>query len=181
MALHHGEVQTRRREGDGATIVAGSEAVLGRRAWSRTFTGQIWVTEEFRDELARQPSLWRTSPATLPGGEERVNAKRAASPTCGFASIVWSSELSSKHLESKPLESGHAAVNGIAPPRGGQPTPLTIFSVANHPVRAAVRLEGTPRPAQRSRGAAARQTVRAERRRRQTPTSTVVAMAAPST
>jgi hypothetical protein len=42
--------------------------------------GQIWATEEFRAQLARQPSLWRTSPVTLSGGDERFNAKKGDEP-----------------------------------------------------------------------------------------------------
>jgi class 3 adenylate cyclase len=81
VALHYGEVLTRRRESDGATAVAGGEAVLcAVRVEPQVEPGQIWVTEEFRDQLARQPSLWRTSPVTLPGGEERFNAKKGDEP-----------------------------------------------------------------------------------------------------
>ena len=81
VALHHGEVLTRRRESDGATVVAGGEAVLcAVRVEPHVEPGQIWATEEFRAQLARQPSLWRTSPVTLPGGEERFNAKKGDEP-----------------------------------------------------------------------------------------------------
>ena len=81
VALHHGEVLTRRRVSDGATVVAGGEAVLcAVRVEPHVEPGQIWVTEEFRNQLARQPSLWRTSPVTLPGGEERFNARKGDEP-----------------------------------------------------------------------------------------------------
>jgi class 3 adenylate cyclase len=81
VALHHGEVLTRRRETDGATVVAGGEAVLcAVRIEPHVEPGQIWATEEFRAQLARQPSLWRTSPVTLPGGDERFNAKKGDEP-----------------------------------------------------------------------------------------------------
>lgn len=81
VALHHGEVLTRRRESDGATVVGGGEAVLcAVRVEPHVEPGQIWATEEFRAQLARQPSLWRTSPVTLPGGEERFNAKKGDEP-----------------------------------------------------------------------------------------------------
>jgi class 3 adenylate cyclase len=81
VALHHGEVLTRRRESDGATAVAGGEALLcAARIEPYVEPGQIWVTEEFRDQLARQPSLWRTSPVVLPGGEERFNARKGDEP-----------------------------------------------------------------------------------------------------
>jgi class 3 adenylate cyclase len=81
VALHHGEVLTRRRESDGATVVAGGEAVLcAVRVEPHVEPGQIWVTEEFRAQLARQPSLWRTSPVTGPGGDERFNARKGEEP-----------------------------------------------------------------------------------------------------
>jgi hypothetical protein len=38
------------------------------------------VTEHFHDQLRRQPSLWRTSPVVLPGGEERFNARKGEEP-----------------------------------------------------------------------------------------------------
>ena len=81
VALHHGQVLTRRRESDGATAVAGGEAVLcAVRVEPHVEPGQIWVTEEFRDQLTRRPSLWRTSPVALPGGEERFNARKGDEP-----------------------------------------------------------------------------------------------------
>ena len=81
VALHHGEVLTRRRESDGATTVAGGEAVLcAVRVEPHVEPGQIWVTEEFREQLARQPSLWRTSPVALPDGEARFNARKGDEP-----------------------------------------------------------------------------------------------------
>jgi class 3 adenylate cyclase len=77
IALHYGEVLTRRREGDAAVIVVGGEAVLcAARVEPHVQPGQIWTTEEFREQLARQPSLWRTTPATGPGGDERFNVKK---------------------------------------------------------------------------------------------------------
>jgi len=81
VALHHGDVLTRRRESDGATAVAGGEAVLcAVRVEPHVEPGQIWVTEEFRAQLARRPSLWRTSPVTLPGGDERLNVRKGDEP-----------------------------------------------------------------------------------------------------
>jgi hypothetical protein len=38
--------------------------------------GQIWATEEFRAELIREPSLWRTTPLTAPDGGDRINVKK---------------------------------------------------------------------------------------------------------
>jgi class 3 adenylate cyclase len=81
VALHHGEVRTRRRESDGATVVAGGEAVLcAVRVEPHVEPGQIWATEEFRAQLARHPSLWRTSPVVMPGGEEHFNARKGDEP-----------------------------------------------------------------------------------------------------
>ncbi len=81
VALHHGDVLTRRRESDGATAVAGGEAVLcAVRVEPHVEPGQIWATEEFRAQLARRPSLWRTSPVTLPGGDERLNVRKGDEP-----------------------------------------------------------------------------------------------------
>jgi class 3 adenylate cyclase len=81
VALHHGEVRTRRRAHDDATEVAGGEAVLcAVRVEPHVEPGQIWATEEFRAQLGRHPSLWRTSPVTLPGGEQRFNARKGDEP-----------------------------------------------------------------------------------------------------
>jgi class 3 adenylate cyclase len=81
VALHHGDVLTRRRESDGATAVAGGEAVLcAVRVEPHVEPGQIWATEEFRAQLAGRPSLWRTSPVTLPGGDERLNVRKGDEP-----------------------------------------------------------------------------------------------------
>lgn len=79
VALHHGEVLTRRRESDGMIVVAGGEAVLcSVRVEPHVQPGQIWATEEFRAELAHHPSLWRTTPVAGPAGEERFNIKKGA-------------------------------------------------------------------------------------------------------
>ena len=80
VALHYGAVLTRQREVDGAIAVAGGEAVLcAVRVEPHVEPGQIWVTEEFRDELARLPSLWRTSQVGA-GGEDRFNARKGDEP-----------------------------------------------------------------------------------------------------
>jgi class 3 adenylate cyclase len=77
LALHYGEVLIRRREGDEAVVVVGGEAVLcAARVEPHVQPGQIWTTEEFREQLVRQPSLWRTTPAPGPGGSERFNVKK---------------------------------------------------------------------------------------------------------
>ena len=81
VALHHGEVRTRRRDTDGATIVAGGEAVLcAVRVEPHVQPGQIWATDAFRAELTRHPSLWRTTPVAAPGGADAFNVKKGAEP-----------------------------------------------------------------------------------------------------
>jgi len=81
VALHHGEVLTRRRESDGATVVAGGEAVLcAVRVEPHVEPGQIWATEQFRAQLERRPSLWRTSPVAGLGGDDRFNARKGDEP-----------------------------------------------------------------------------------------------------
>ena len=77
IALHYGEVLTSRKPGDGTEIIAGGDAVLCVvRVEPRVEPGQIWVTEEFRAQLAERPSLWRTTPVTGPDGGKRINVKK---------------------------------------------------------------------------------------------------------
>jgi class 3 adenylate cyclase len=81
VALHHGEVRTRRRPSDGAIVVAGGAGVLSAvRAEPHVHPGQIWVTEEFRAELARSPSLWRTTAVPGHDADERFNIKKGTEP-----------------------------------------------------------------------------------------------------
>ncbi len=42
--------------------------------------GQIWASEEFREQLALTPSLWRTTPVPGRGDDERFNVKKATEP-----------------------------------------------------------------------------------------------------
>ena len=77
IALHYGDVATSRRPGDGATVIAGGDGVLcAARVEPHVEPGQIWVTEEFRAELAQRPSLWRTTPLKGPDGATRINVKK---------------------------------------------------------------------------------------------------------
>jgi class 3 adenylate cyclase len=77
IALHYGEVLTSRRPGDGLPVIAGGDGVLcAVRVEPRVEPGQIWVTEEFRAQLAERPSLWRTTPVPGPDGTNRVNVKK---------------------------------------------------------------------------------------------------------
>ena len=76
MALHYGEVQTRQRVGEIETVIAGGDAILcAARVEPHVEPGQIWATEEFREQLALKPSLWRTSPIPGPSGD-RFNVKK---------------------------------------------------------------------------------------------------------
>ena len=77
IALHYGEVQTRRRAIDGIHVIAGGDAVLcAARVEPHVEPGQIWVTEEFRAQLAERPSLWRTTPIAGPDGAPEMNVKK---------------------------------------------------------------------------------------------------------
>ncbi len=76
MALHYGEVQTRQRPEDPVAVIAGGDAILcTARVEPHVEPGQIWATEEFRQELSRKPSLWRTTPVPGPSGD-RFNVKK---------------------------------------------------------------------------------------------------------
>lgn len=79
VALHYGAVNTRQREGiDLRPSIAGGEAVLcAARVEPVVEPGQIWATEEFRQQLLARPSLWRTVPVAGPGGENRFNVRKA--------------------------------------------------------------------------------------------------------
>jgi hypothetical protein len=77
MALHHGEVQIREPENDLPPVIAGGDAILCvSRAEPHVEPGQIWATEEFRGQLSRKPSLWRSTPIPGPDGGERFNVKK---------------------------------------------------------------------------------------------------------
>jgi len=81
IALHHGEVQTRRQASDGSLTIAGGDAVLcAARIEPHVEPGQIWASEEFRQQLAMTPSLWRTTPVPGRGDDERLNVKKATEP-----------------------------------------------------------------------------------------------------
>ena len=68
---------TRRRPSDGLPVIAGGDAVLcAARVEPHVEPGQIWVTEEFRAQLAERPSLWRTTPVAGPDGAHQINVKK---------------------------------------------------------------------------------------------------------
>jgi len=77
IALHYGEVQTRRHAIDGTHAIAGGEALLcAARVEPHVEPGRIWVTEEFRAQLAERPSLWHTTPVMGPDGAAEINVKK---------------------------------------------------------------------------------------------------------
>jgi class 3 adenylate cyclase len=81
IALHHGEVQTRRQASDGSLAIAGGDAVLcAARIEPHVEPGQIWASEEFCQQLALTPSLWRTTPVRGPSAGERLNVKKGTEP-----------------------------------------------------------------------------------------------------
>jgi hypothetical protein len=77
VALHHGEVQTRPGPDDMPSIVTGGQAILcACRVEPHVEPGQIWATDEYRQQLAQRPSLWRTTPVTAPDGGDRFNVAK---------------------------------------------------------------------------------------------------------
>ena len=80
VALHYGPVQTRQRDTDLAHVIFGGDAILcAARVEPIVEAGQIWATEEFRQQLLQRPSLWRTAALRGPGADERFNAKKVGS------------------------------------------------------------------------------------------------------
>ena len=80
IALHYGEVQTRQSDLDPSAEIVGGEAILGAaRVEPIVEPGQIWATEEFRQQFLERPSLWRTVPLTAPNGDELFNVKKKGS------------------------------------------------------------------------------------------------------
>jgi class 3 adenylate cyclase len=80
IALHYGEVQTSRNDADLSTVIAGGEAILcAARVEPLVEPGQIWATEEFRQQFLERPSLWRTALVAAPGGDELFNVKKKGS------------------------------------------------------------------------------------------------------
>ena len=77
VALHYGEVHVQAGVGDEPPMVVGGDAVLcATRVEPHVLPGQIWATEEFRQQLARKPSLWRTTEVMAPDGSNRFNVKK---------------------------------------------------------------------------------------------------------
>ena len=77
VALHYGEVQMQPNAGDAQPTVTGGDAILcATRVEPHVSPGQIWATEEFRQELAKKPSLWRTTQLMTSDGSDRFNVKK---------------------------------------------------------------------------------------------------------
>jgi class 3 adenylate cyclase len=80
VALHYGTVRTRQRDSDLARLIAGGDAVLcAARVEPFVEPGQVWATEEFRQQLQERPSLWRTVAIEPPGGQSRFNVSKPGS------------------------------------------------------------------------------------------------------
>jgi len=80
IALHYGEVQTREREIDlRLTVVGGTAILCAARVEPVVEPGQIWATEEFREQFLQRPSLWRTTPLRPPSGAELFNVSKKGS------------------------------------------------------------------------------------------------------
>jgi class 3 adenylate cyclase len=81
IALHHGEVQTRERDLDLRRVVVGGAAILcASRVEPVVEPGQIWATEEFRQQFLQRPSLWRMTPLQAPGGGELFDIRKKGTP-----------------------------------------------------------------------------------------------------
>jgi class 3 adenylate cyclase len=79
LALHFGEVRIRRR-GDKPPLIEGGEALLwAARVEPHVQPGQIWATEQFREELSKHPSLCRATPLQAPDGGEQFNVRKESS------------------------------------------------------------------------------------------------------
>ena len=77
IALHYGPVRTRpSSNGHGAVIVGGDAILCASRVEPIVEAGQIWATEEFREQLLLRPSLWRTTAIPTSNGDERVNVRK---------------------------------------------------------------------------------------------------------
>ncbi|MFA6262705.1 MAG: hypothetical protein WC760_14680, partial [Bacteroidia bacterium] len=78
IALHYGEVRTR-PTGSGTSIVGGDAVLCAARVEPVVEAGQIWATEEFREQLHLRPSLWRTALLPAPPGDDRFNVRKPGS------------------------------------------------------------------------------------------------------
>ena len=65
---------------DGPLTIAGGDGACAARIEPHVEPGQIWASEEFRQQLALTPSLWRTTPVPGTGDDDRLNVKKATEP-----------------------------------------------------------------------------------------------------
>jgi class 3 adenylate cyclase len=80
IALHYGEVRTREREVDLRLMVVGGTAILcAARVEPVVEPGQIWATDEFREQFLQRPSLWRTTPLQTASGSDLFNVSKKGS------------------------------------------------------------------------------------------------------
>ncbi|MBC7942741.1 MAG: hypothetical protein H7Z19_23805, partial [Chitinophagaceae bacterium] len=80
IALHYGEVRIREREADLQLVVVGGSAILcAARVEPAVEPGQIWATEDFREQFVQRPSLWRTTPLLPAGGGDLFNVAKKGS------------------------------------------------------------------------------------------------------
>jgi class 3 adenylate cyclase len=78
--LHYGEVRTREREVDLRLMVVGGTAILcAARVEPVVEPGQIWATDEFREQFLQRPSLWRTTPLQTASGSDLFNVSKKGS------------------------------------------------------------------------------------------------------
>lgn len=90
IALHHGEVQTRERDSDLQLAVVGGAAILcASRVEPVVEPGQIWGTEEFREQFLQRPSLWRTVALHPPGGGEMFNVAKKGTGEAAMWVRLW--------------------------------------------------------------------------------------------
>jgi class 3 adenylate cyclase len=94
IALHYGEVRTRQSGGDGPHIVTGGDAILcAARVEPHVRPGQIWATDEFRQQLSQRPSLWRATPERGPDGSDSFNIKKEGRAEPDFLVRLFRLEL----------------------------------------------------------------------------------------
>ena len=56
---------------------SGGDAILcASRVRPIVEPGQIWATEEFREQFLQRPSLWRTTPVLSPSGSDLFNISK---------------------------------------------------------------------------------------------------------
>jgi class 3 adenylate cyclase len=105
IALHYGPVQTDRRGASQRTVIVGGDAILcAARVEPLVEPGQIWATEDFRQQFLERPSLWRTTAVQAPMAATASTSRSPArpSPTPGCASTGSSPERSRRCRRRRP-------------------------------------------------------------------------------